>query len=71
MLTAVAQINRWKRAIISQHDAEEQTLLEYMTKAERELWHKYFDALAQKKQLEEFLKTLRKPDDKRNEELQA
>ena len=34
MLTAMVQVNKWKRAIISQHDAEQQAKLEYMTKAE-------------------------------------
>ena len=63
MLTAVAQVNKWKRAIISQHDAEEQAKLEYMTKSERELWLKYFETLAQKKHLEDFLLTLKKPDE--------
>ena len=53
MLRAVAQVNKWKRVIISQHDAEEQTKLEYMSKSERELWQKYFETLGQKKQLEE------------------
>ena len=38
MLTAVAEVNKWKRVIISQHDAEEKARLEYMSKAERELW---------------------------------
>ena len=28
MLTAIAQVNKWKRAIISQHDAEEQAKLD-------------------------------------------
>ena len=32
MLTAVAQVNKFKRVIISQHDAEERAKLEYMTK---------------------------------------
>ena len=32
-----------------------------MNKTERELWQKYSEALARKKQLEEFLKNLRKP----------
>ena len=71
MLTAVAKVNKWKRVIISQHDAHEQAMLEYMTKSERELWHKYFEALAQKKHLEEFLLTLRKPDEKHKEALKA
>ena len=71
MLAAVADVNKWKRVIISQRDAQEQAMLEYMSKAERELWHRYFEALAQKKQLEEFLKTLRKPDDKQKAALLA
>lgn len=61
MLTAVAEVNKWKRIIISHHDALTQAKLEYMTKAERELWQKYFETLAQKKRLEEFLATLHKP----------
>ena len=71
MLTAVAQVNKWKRIIISKHDAEEQAKLEYMTKLERELWQKYFETLGQKKQLEEFLQTLSKPDEKYKEEVKA
>ena len=38
MLKAVAEVNEWKRVIISQHDAQEQARLEYMSKSERELW---------------------------------
>ena len=63
MLTAITEVNKWKRAIISQHEAEEKAKLEYMTKSERELWLKFFETLAQKKQLEEFLQTLKKPDE--------
>ena len=63
MLTAVAQVNKWKRAIISQHDAEEKAKLEYMTKSERKLWLKFFETLAKKKHLEQFLQTLKKPDE--------
>ena len=71
MLTALAQVNKLKQAIISQHDAELQAKLEYMTKAERVLWLRYFETLAQKKHWEEFLKTLRKPDEKCKDELNA
>ena len=71
MLTAVAEVNKWKRVIISQHDAEEKAKLEYMTKSERELWQKYFETLGQKKQLEEFLQTFKKPDESEKEELKA
>ena len=49
MLTAVADVNKWKRVIISTHDAQEQAMLEYMSKAERDLWQRYFETLAQKK----------------------
>ena len=71
MLTAVAEISKWKRVIISQHDAEEKAKLEYMTKSEQELWQKYFETLGQKKQLEEFLTTLKKPDESEKEEVKA
>ena len=42
-----------------------------MSKAERELWQKYFEAIAQKKQLEDFLQTLKKSDEKQKEALLA
>ena len=62
VLIEVAEVNRWKRAVISQQEAEEKAKLEYMTPAEREIWRKYFETLGQKKQLENFLQTLKKPD---------
>ena len=71
MLTALADVNKWKRIIISQHDAQEQAKLEYMSKAERELWQRYFETFAQKKHWENFLKTLHKPDEKFKNELKA
>ena len=71
MLTAVAQVNKWKRAIISQHDADELAKLEYMSKSERELWQKYFETLAQKKHLKQFLQTLQKPDESNKEATRA
>ena len=71
MLTAVAQVNRWKRFIISQHDAQEQAKLEYMTKSERKIWFNYFQTLAQKKHWEDFLETLHKNDKNQSEELNA
>ena len=71
MLTALAEVNKFKRGIISQHDAKLQAKLEYMSKSERELWHTYFEMLAQKKHLEDFLQTLKKPDEKQNSELKA
>lgn len=71
MLTAVAEVNKWKRVVISQHDAKQHAMLEYMTKAERKSWLKYAEILVQKKHLEEFLLTLHKPDDKHKDELKA
>ena len=71
MLTAVAEVNKWTRFIISQHDAELQAKLEYMTKSERELWQSYFETLAQKKHLELFLQTLKKPDESDKEAIRA
>ena len=50
MFTAVAEVNKWKRVVISYRNAQEQSRLEYMSKAERELWQKYFETQAQKKQ---------------------
>ena len=69
ILTAIAEVNKWKRVIIYQRDAEEKVNLEYMTKSERELWQKYFETPGQKKHLEEFLQTLKKPDEKYKEEI--
>ena len=71
MLTAVAEVNKWKRVIISQRDTEEKAKLEYMSKTERELWQNYFETLGQKKKLEEFLQTLKKPDESEKEEVKA
>ena len=71
MLKAVAEVNKWKRAIISQHDAEQQAKLEYMTKAERKIWLNYFELLGRKKQLEEFLKNHPKPKETNKDELKA
>ena len=67
MFSAVAEVNHWKRIIISYHDAQEQSKLEYMTKSEREIWQRYYQILAQKKNLEDMLKTLKKPDSERRE----
>ena len=67
----IEEVNRQKRSIISQHDAEEKAKLEYMTPEEREVWRKYFETLAQKKQLENFLLTLKKPDVSQNDALNA
>ena len=71
MLTAIAEVNKWKRVVISQHAAQEHAMLEYMTKSERQIWQNYFQTLAQKKHLEEFLQTLKQPDEKHKDELKA
>ena len=71
MSNALAQVNKWKRAIISRHDAELQAMLEYMSKAERQIWQKYFELLGRKKQLEEFLKNHSKPKETDKDELKA
>ena len=71
VLFEVEEVNRWKRAIISQHDAEEKAKLEYMTPEEREVWRKYFEKLGQKKQLENFLQTLKKPDESQKDAMNA
>ena len=42
-----------------------------MTKNERELWLKFFETLGQKKQLEEFLQTLKKPKETQKDALKA
>ena len=71
MFSAVADVNKWKRAIISRHDAEEQAKMEYLTKAERTLRQNYFETLAQQKHLEEFLNSLKRPDDSQKDALKA
>ena len=64
LLKSIELVNKWKRILISRHDAEEQAKLEYMTKEERELWHNFHDSLNQIKNLESFKDSLKKPQDK-------
>ncbi len=71
MFSAVAEVNKWKRILISYHDAQLQAKLEYMTKSERELWQQYQVSLAQKKNLEQFLTSLKKPDDSLKDALKS
>ena len=71
ILSAIADVNKWKRIIISYRDAEQQARLEYMTPSERELWHIYFETLAQKKQLEEFLANIKIPPNSQKATLDA
>lgn len=71
MMTAVSEVNKWKRVIISLHDAKEQAKLEYMSKVERELWLNYSETQAQKKHLEDFLLNLHKPKESQKETLKA
>ena len=61
LLNAVAEVNKWKRLVISRHDAEEQAKLEYMTKSEREIWQQYYSTIAQIHHQEKFLKSLNQP----------
>ena len=63
LLKSIEIVNKWKRILISRHDAEEQAKIEYMNKEERELWHNFHDTLNQIKNLESFKETLRKPQD--------
>ena len=71
LLNAVAEVNKWKRVIISQHDAEEQAKLEYMTKSERQLWLNYSSTVSQIHHLQEFLKNLQQPKVSQADSLQA
>ena len=71
LLNAIAEVNKWKRLIISIHDAQEQAKLEYMSNAEREIWQKYSATVAQIHHLEEFLQSLRQPKESRSDALQA
>ena len=71
MLNAVALVNKWKRAIISKPDAEQQAKFEYMTKSERQIWQQFFELLGRKNQLEEFLKNHSKPKETEKDELNA
>ena len=52
-------------------EAEKKAKLEYMTPAEREIWRNYFEMLGQKKQLEKFLTTLKKPDESQKDSINA
>ena len=62
VLFEIEEVNRWKRAIISQHNAEEKAKLEYLSPQERKIWHQYFEMLAQKKQIEKFLEKITQPE---------
>lgn len=63
--------SRLKALMVSQHDAELQAKMEYMTKSERKLWLKFFETLAHKNHLKHFLKTLKKPDESDKDETRA
>ena len=71
LFNAVSEVNKWKRVIISQHDAEEQAKLEYMSKSERQLWLNYSSSVSQIRHLQEFLKNLRQPKDSLADSLKA
>ncbi len=69
--SAISEVNKWKRILISYHDALFQAKFEYMTKSERKLWQQYHETLAQKNHLQDFLQTLKKPDDLQKDALNA
>ena len=71
LLNAVAEVNKWKRVIVSLHDAEEQAKLEYMTKSERQLWLNYSSTVSQIHHLQEFLQSLSQPKDSTSDALQT
>lgn len=71
LFNAIAEVNKWKRVIISQHDAQEQAKLEYMTKAEREIWQNHSANVVQIHNLEEFLHSLRQPKNSQADALKA
>ena len=71
LFSSIEEVNKWKRAIISRNDAVTHAKMEYMTKVEREVWRNYFETLAQKKHLEEFLTSLKQPDVSQHDALQA
>ena len=71
LLNAVADVNKWKRVIISHHDALEQAKLEYMTKSERDIWQQYFSTVSHIHHLQEFLQSLRQPKDSTSDALKA
>ncbi|MBR1395955.1 MAG: MobA/MobL family protein, partial [Selenomonadaceae bacterium] len=64
LLKSIDIVNKWKRILISRHDAEQQAKLEYMTKEEREIWFKFFETKHQKSNLKDLIENLRKPSDK-------
>ena len=71
LFNAIAEVNKWKRVIISQHDAQEQAKLEYMTKAEREIWQNHSANVAQIHNLEKFLHSLRQSKNSQADALKA
>ena len=71
IFSAIAEVNKWKKVVISHNDAEIQAKLEYMTKSDRELWQQYQETLAQKNHLQNFLQNLKKPDDLQKDALNA
>ena len=71
LFNAIAEVNKWKRVIISLHDAQDQAKLEYMSKAEREIWQQYSSTVAHIHHLKQFLQTLRQPKESQSDALQA
>ena len=71
LFNAIAEVNKWKRVIISLHDAQDQAKLEYMSKAEREIWQQYSSTVAHIHHLKQFLQTLRQPKESQSDALKA
>lgn len=70
MLFEIREVNFWKRAIISQHKAEEKAKLEYMTPKEREIWRNYFEILQKNTYARKMLKMKNEKLDRAIEELE-
>ena len=71
LMKSIDIVNKWKRILISRHDAELKAKLEYMTKDERKLWFNFYDAKHQKSNLKDLMENLRKPSQKFPETIDA
>ena len=57
MLSAVTEVNRWKRAIVSKHDAELQAKLQYMKKKNGKFGYTILSYLLKKSTWKHFLRS--------------
>lgn len=71
LITALDDVNAWKKTIISTKDAEEKAMLGFMNESEREIWHEYNSVLKQAKDWQLFEKNLHKPNDFQTDALAA